>query len=133
MVPPERIRLVWLARDGQAPLDVPELNGPQAIHIWFFPTKTQDGLAWRQGFWVSRVVKTFSFAEEDSMYTGAPLKDIGAGAARSSAEAADLRQQIMAQQSFVDGIQRRMGSGIVPWSEASPSTSSPAPAAQPRR
>lgn len=116
---------VLLKRTDQDELEPPEIGGASAIHIWFFPTKTQDGLAWRKGFWVTRIVKTFSFTEEDEMFASTPLLAIGAGDAVDPSRTQAVQAQIQAQQSFVDGIEHRISDLRVPWSEAKPTTQQP--------
>ncbi len=118
-------QMVVLSRNDQDELDPPELGAPQGIHIWFFPTKTQDGLAWRKGFFVTRVTKTFSFSEEDEMYAATPLLAAGAGDAVNPEQIQAMQAQIQVQQSFVDGIEHRLNDLVIPWSESKPAASKP--------
>jgi len=47
---------------------VPLIEPPQVISIWFYPRKSLDGLAYREGFWCHRVVRAFAWGQERAMH-----------------------------------------------------------------
>jgi hypothetical protein len=49
---------------------IPLIEPPEVISIWFFPRKSLDGLAYREGFWCHRVIRTFSWGKERAMIEG---------------------------------------------------------------
>ncbi len=123
-------QLLVLKHADEQPLDIPVTSGAQLIHIWFFPAKSQDGLSWRRGFWLSRVVRTFSWVEEDQMFGSTPIREAMGPDVIDTGAAAEARAMIQVQQTFVDGISRSARAIQAPWS----TTSRPgaAPAATPK-
>jgi len=124
-------QLVILNKADEQPLDIPVTSGAQLIHIWFFPMKSQDGLSWRRGFWLSRVVRTFSWVEENQMYGSTPIREAMGPDVIETGTAAEARAMIQVQQTFVDGITRTSQGARTPWStgtKGGPASPQPAPA-----
>jgi hypothetical protein len=101
---------------------IPVVNSAEAIAIWFYPCKTQDGLAIRDGFWVHRIVKTFSWGLDDAMYqSSVPINVAADPGMVNTQQAVEQVRAIQVQQSFVDGITRstlRSSSSTSPWTSA---------------
>lgn len=41
--------------------DVPLVRGPDVISIWIYPRASADGLTYREGVWVHRILRTFTW------------------------------------------------------------------------
>jgi hypothetical protein len=46
---------------------IPLITPPEVILFYVFPRKSRDGLSWRNGVWIARVTKTFSWGVDEAM------------------------------------------------------------------
>lgn len=85
--------------------EIPVVNPPKVISIWFYPIKSSDGLSWRSGFWAYRVVKEFSWGMEDAFYQRSTPVSVAVDPATAGTPQAEEKMRAVAvQQSFVDGL-----------------------------
>ncbi len=49
------------------PPTIPLITPPQAILFYVFPRVSADGLAWRNGVWIARVIKSFGWGVQEAM------------------------------------------------------------------
>jgi hypothetical protein len=80
------------------------------IHVWFFPTVSHDGYAFREGFWCHRVIRTFAWGAARAMaelsvpLTGSwPADDEGDPDGDASGD--DMSGRIEPQPAFLDSLQ----------------------------
>jgi hypothetical protein len=52
---------------GAIPPTLPLITPPQAILFYVFPRVSGDGLAWRNGVWIARIIKPFGWGVQDAM------------------------------------------------------------------
>lgn len=92
---------------------IPLIEPPEVISIWFFPRKSLDGLAYREGFWCHRVIRSFSWGRERAMVEGGVGLDGLPGGGRLRPTTGE-ESGLEAQPWFVDAL---ASATAAPWVE----------------
>lgn len=98
---------------------VPLVEPAEVVHIWFFPTVSRDGYAFREGFWCHRVIRTFAWgAARAQVERSVPLAGVenpdDEGGLGGNAFAGDGHGRIEPQAAFLDSV-HDLGRELVPY------------------